>query len=411
MTAALSGCMSADGSSGNVTLKLIAADYDVNGGHSSRDYWANVVGEFEAAHPGIKVDVTIETWTDIDRKVAEMVEAGKAPDIAQTGGYAAYAAEEKLYSADQMLSIPVQSNFLAPLISAGEQQRTQYGLPFVASTRLLFYNKKLFAEAGIEKAPKTWDQLRDAAEKLKDSTDVTYPFALPLGPEEAQIETMMWLLSNDSNGYVDPGGSYAIDSKENTDAITWVKSNLVERGLTGPTAPGKLDRKQAFVAFTEGKVGMLNGHPSLMKEAEAAGVEVGKVPMPGRLGTPKTSVGVADWIMGFKQNGHRTEIGKFFNFLFADKHVLAFASQNNMLPPTVTASEAMEADARHKSLKGFLEALPSAQLPPVNKNSWSAVSSEIKLKIGSAVAPGNSPGKVLEGIAKKATEAETTEEE
>ncbi|MFI6287955.1 extracellular solute-binding protein [Streptomyces sp. NPDC051018] len=408
MTATLSGCGSSSGSS-EVTLRLIAADYDVDGGQSSKDYWAGIKTEFEALNPGVKLQVQIESWNDVDRKVAEMVEAGKAPDIAQIGAYADYAADGKLYAAEDLLSIPVQSNFLPPLTDAGEHRRVQYGLPFVASTRLLFYNKKLFEEAGISRPPTTWAELRDSARQLKEKTDVEYPFALPLGPEEAQAETMMWLLGNGTEGYVGSSGSYVIASEQNIDTFEWLKTNLVEKELTGPVAPGKLNRKEAFAAFTRGEVGMLNGHPSLMHSAEKAGIELGKVPMPGRAGRPKATMGVADWIMGFKQNGNRAEIGKFMNFLFNDKNVLDFAAENDLLPVTISASATMKDDPEHQDLKEFLDALPTSMLPPVGKTSWASVSEDIKQHIGEAVAPGAEPRAVLGGIAQRAVSKETGE--
>ncbi|MER6916344.1 extracellular solute-binding protein [Streptomyces sp. NPDC000594] len=408
-TVTLSGCGATGGSSGDVTLTLLAPDYNVSGDQSTKEYWAQLVKEFEASHD-IKVDVTITSWDTIHAEVAKLVEEGKAPDMAQIGSYADYAADGKLYSADQLLSIPVQSNFLRPLVDAGEQRRVQYAMPFAASTRLLFYNKSLFAEAGVEKEPGNWDELRSAAEKLKDA-GVKYPYALPLGPEEAQIETMLWMLGGGSNGYVDPGGSYALNSKQNTDALDWVKSNLVEPGLVGPDAPGKLNRKAAFKAFVKGDVGMVNGHPSLLREAQDAGIEVGRVPVPGKEGKPKSAVGVADWILGFKENGHRSEIGKFFNFVFTDKNVKAFAAQNDLLPPTVSATESMEVDPEHKILKNFLVELPTSQLPPVNKVSWGPVSEEIKKSIGEAMVPGKRPADVLGRIAQRASEEETREEE
>ncbi|MFF0449047.1 extracellular solute-binding protein [Streptomyces sp. NPDC004609] len=408
MTATLAGCGSSSGSS-EVTLRLVAADYDVDGGQSSKDYWAGIASEFESQNPGVKLQVQIESWNDVDRKVAEMVKAGKAPDIAQIGAYADYAADGKLYAAEDLLSIPVQANFLPPLTDAGEHRRVQYGLPFVASTRLLFYNKKLFEDAGISKPPQTWAELRDSARKLKENTEVEYPFALPLGPEEAQAETMMWLLGNGTEGYVESGGSYVIASEPNIDTFEWLKANLVEKKLTGPVAPGKLNRKEAFAAFTRGEVGMLNGHPSLMHTAEKAGIELGKVPMPGRNGRPKAAMGVADWIMGFKQNGNRAEIGKFMNFLFDDKNVLDFAAENALLPVTISASEAMKEDPEHQHLREFLEALPTSLLPPVGKTSWAAVSEDIKQRIGQAVAPGSDPREVLGAIAQRAAAAEASE--
>ncbi|MEV6395543.1 extracellular solute-binding protein [Streptomyces sp. NPDC051907] len=407
MTAVLTSCGSSSGS-GDVTLKLIAADYDVAGDESTKKYWADLVKEFEAQNPDIDVEVQIESWSDVDRKVAEAVKSGDAPDIAQIGAYADYAAQDKLYTADQLLSIPVQSNFLGPLVDAGEQQRMQYGLPFVASTRLLFYNKELFAEAGVTEDPKTWDDLQSAAAKIKASTDAKFPFALPLGPEEAQAETMMWLLSG-GDGYTDAVDKYSIDSPENVATFDWLKDNLVDKGLTGPIAPAELNRKDAFDAFTRGEVGMLNGHPSLMQAAEKAGVDVGMVALPGRDGKAKAAMGVADWIMGFKQNGHREEIGTFLDFVFSDENVLEFAGHNDLLPVTVSASEAMEGDAKHADLRKFLQELDTSVLPPVGKTSWAAVSESIKQNIGKAVGKGGSPSATLGKISRDATVAESAE--
>lgn len=407
LTAGLSGCGLTGADSGDVTLKLVAADYDLNGGDTTKKYWDELTAAYEAKHPGVQVEVQIESWNDVDRKVAEMVKADEAPDIAQIGAYADYAAEGELYSADELLSIPVQANFLAPLAAAGEHKRTQYGLPFAASTRLLFFNQALFDRAGVSKPPTTWDELAAAAEKLKDK-DVKYPFALPLGPEEAQAETMMWLLSG-GDGYTDGTDRYRIDSEQNAETFDWLRTNLVQKELTGPVAPGKLNRKDAFAAFSRGEVGMLNGHPSLMQEAEKKGVKVGKVALPGVDGKAKASMGVADWIMGFKQNGHREEIGDFLDFVFSDENVLKFAGGNDLLPPTVSAYTRMENDAEHKDLREFLKELPNSQLPPVGKTSWAQVSDTIKQNIGKAVTPGAKPAEVLGEIARTATAAESAE--
>ncbi|ATY97253.1 ABC transporter substrate-binding protein [Streptomyces bacillaris] len=405
MTATLSGC-GEDSGTGDVTLKLVAADYGTSAANSSEKYWSGLVAGFEKANPGIKVEVNVLSWKDVDRKVAEMVKEGKAPDIAQIGAYADFAKADKLYSVDQMVSIRTQANFLPSLTDAGKVDGTLYGLPFVASTRLLFYNEKLFDQAGL-KAPKTWDDIQSGAAALK-AQGVKYPFALPLGQEEAQAETMMWLLSN-SGGYVDDVGLYDIDSAQNIATFTWLRDNLVGKGLTGPVAPGKLDRAKAFEAFTKGEVGMLNGHPTLMEEAEAKGVKVGMVPLPGAEGPTKGSMGVADWMMGFKQNGNRQAIGKFFDYAYSDENVLAFADEYDLLPVTGSASAEMETDNKHVKLREFLAALPNSQLPPFGKTSWATVSESVKKNIGEAVAPGGSPERVLGAISAEATRAESAE--
>ena len=223
LTGVLGGCGFGGGSS-DVTLKLVAADYGDSAANSSEKYWADLVERYEAEHPDVKIDVDVYSWNDVDRKVKEMVDAGDPPDMAQIGAYADYAAEGKLYKAGDLLSIPVQADFLAQLSTAGEVNSVQYGLPFASSTRVLFYNKKLLAEAGVT-PPRTWDELATAAEALK-AEGVKYPYALPLGPEEAQAETMQWLLSGDG-GYTDITGAYSIDSTQNVETFTWLKDELV----------------------------------------------------------------------------------------------------------------------------------------------------------------------------------------
>ncbi|MGA5273013.1 extracellular solute-binding protein [Streptomyces cellulosae] len=391
LAAVLSGC-GVGGDSSDVTLTLVAADYGNGAADSSKKYWAGLVERYETDHPDVDIDVSVYSWNDVDRKVKEMVDAGSPPDMAQIGAYADYASRGLLYRAGDLLSIPVQADFLSQLSGAGELNSVQYGMPFAASTRLLFYNKSLFAEAGLT-PPETWDELVECAEALK-ANGVKFPYALPLGPEEAQAETLQWLLSGDG-GYTDIGGTYGIDSTENVETFSWLRDELVGKGLTGPVAPGKLDRAKAFQAFAAGDVGMLNGHPSLMEMAKKKGVKYGMVPIPGADGETPSTLGVADWMMAFEKNGHRDEIGDFLDFVYSEGNVLDFSREYDLLPVTNSASRAMAASGQDKELKPFLDQLPLSQLYPVGKTSWAAVNAAIKQKIGRAVEPGGSPEDVL----------------
>ncbi|MFJ6697120.1 ABC transporter substrate-binding protein [Streptomyces sp. NPDC091272] len=401
MAATVAGCGTFGiGGSDEVTLKFVAADYNLDGGDGTKQYWNKLARAFEAKNPGIKVDVTIYSWDDVDRKVAEMVKGGQDPDVAQIGAYADYAADGKLYPVDDMVSIPTQANFLESLARAGEVNRRQYGMPFVGSTRLMFYNKSLFEKAGITSAPKTWDDLADDAKALR-AAGVKVPFALPLGPEEAQAETMNWMLSAGS-GYTDDIGTYTINSANNIGAFEFLKEDLVKPGLTGPVAPGKLNRKAAFESFAKGEVGMLNGHPSLMKQAEKNGVDYEMAPLPSENGKPQPAMGVADWMMAFKKNGHRKEIGKFLDFAYSDENVMTFADEFDLLPTTVTATDKMSTDGKHTKVRKFLDAMSNAQLYPVDKTSWATVSESVKKEIGKSVEPPNTPAGVLGVLSREA---------
>ncbi|MFI2257542.1 ABC transporter substrate-binding protein [Streptomyces tubercidicus] len=394
MTLTLTGCGSGSGSD-DVTLKLIAADYGDSRSNSSQHYWDALARAFEKKNPGIKVDVDVYSWTDVDKKVADLVKEGHAPDLAQIGAYADYAAKGQLYSADQLLSIPTQGDFTPSLAEAGEYKRIQYGMPFGASTRRLFYNKKLFSEAGITSPPESWDDIAADAQLLK-AHGVKMPFALPLGPEETQAETMQWMLSG-GGGYTDSIGKYTIDSPENVKTFKWLKENLVGKGLTG-TDPAKLNREDAFADFADGKVGMLNGHPTLMKQAAAKGIDYGTVELPGAHGKAKATMGVADWMMAFKQGGHRSQAGKFLDFVYSKKNVEKFSGEYGLLPVTSSASHAMLADDTYAKFHGFLQQLASAEFYPADKTSWPLVSKTVKAKMGPAVGPRGNPAGVLTDI-------------
>ncbi|UGY92112.1 extracellular solute-binding protein [Streptomyces gobiensis] len=401
-------CGNGDSGSEKVTLKLVAADYgDPSGNNGSQEYWDALARAFEKEHEGVTVDVSVYSWNDVDKKVAEMVKAGKAPDIAQIGAYADYAADGALYSAAEMLSIPVQADFIPVLAQAGELRRTQYGLPFVSSTRMLFYNKDLFTKAGLDpdKPPKSWAELKSAAEALK-TAGVKIPYGLPLGPEEAPAETMMWMLSG-GGSYTDNVGGYIIDSVENIKTFTWLRDDLVGAGLTGPSSPATTDRQTVFNAFSRGEVGMLNGHPTLMQQAGRQKINYATAPLPGRSGESGTTMGVADWILGFKQNGNREHIGKFLDFVFSVDQHYAFTDRYDLLPVTTSASDRMSSAKKHKALWPFLEQLQTAEFYPVGKISWAGTSQQIKKSIGKAVTQSGNPEAILGAIQRQADAEES----
>ncbi|MFD3947128.1 extracellular solute-binding protein [Streptomyces sp. NPDC058579] len=405
----LGSLVTACGSSGSdgTTLRLVVPEYGTTPATSSKAYWDELTAAFTTAHPDKKIEVTLHPWADIDREVTRMVKENNAPDVALMGAYSDFAAQGRLYSADEVMSIKAEANFLPPLAEAGSVDGTLYGLPFVASSRLLFYNEKLFDEAGA-KPPQTWSELKDAAKALKKE-GVLYPYALPLGPEEAHAEALIWELSN-GGGYTDSSGAYSLASERNTQTFRWIKDNLVVPDLTGPVPPAQLNRQDAFTAFLRGEVGMVNGYPSLLHDAKAKGLKVGTLRMPVsdalRDGEEPPAAGIADWMMAFKHDGNRELVGSFLNFVYEDKNLSEFAGRYHLLPSTVSATQASQDAAADPSDGQFLAALRSAQLYPVNEPSWLQVSDTIKRNIGKAVAPSADPKTVLEQIAQQAARDE-----
>ncbi|MCX5557425.1 extracellular solute-binding protein [Streptomyces sp. NBC_00038] len=401
LLAGASGCGGSAGTeSGATTLTVIATNYGDSVHKNSQGYWDRVALDFEAANPDIHVEAKVYPADTVDAKVAELVKQGRAPDVVQTGSYAEYASEGLLYSADELLSIAVQGSFAPSLTEAGQVQRTQYGLPFTASTRLLYYNKDLFARADLE-PPTTWDELVAAAEVLK-AWGVKYPIAVPLGPEEAEAETLTWLLAGDG-GYTQ-GGTYTLTSDANVSTLEWLKSDLVGAGLTGPVQPGELNRTEALDAFVDGEAAMVNAPLSLIRQIEDSSLSVpyGTIPLPSRTGQTEPTMGTADWTIAFKQAGHREQTGRFLDFLYSDEYVTQQASEYQLLPVTASVSAAMRADTRYRSLWNGLDTLENMDLYPLSETNWSEVSAAIRTQVGAAVAPAGDPEAVLTSIAKAA---------
>lgn len=330
-----------------------------------------------------------------------MIQAGDEPDLLQTGGYADKVADDLLYKADEVLSAETRDNLIPTFAKAGEVDGTEYGIPWVSSSRVMFYNKDVLKKAGVKTPPKTWDELAAAAKKIKAKKAADTPYALPLGPEETQGETLMWELGN-GGGYTDESGKYTLDSAENVETFEWLKKNLVEPGLTYAN-PASTDRKTAFADFAAGKVGMLNGHPSLIQMAKDGKVDYGVAPIPGKTGPLDSTLGVADWMMAFKDGGAEKEaVKKFLDFTYSKK-MLAFDEMYNLMPVTQDVLKQMQGNGKHKDLEPFFEVLPKAKFYPLGDTSWDVVSAEMKKTGGKAVS--DDPKQVLGDLQKKAETA------
>jgi multiple sugar transport system substrate-binding protein len=379
---ALAGCGSSGGSGtsaagGTTTLKLVVADYGTGPSNTSSKYWGTIITAFEKAYPSVKVNLTTIAWTNFDTEVQTMIQNKQYPDITEGDYFSNYAQDGLLYPASDVLANA--GNLLPAFKAQGTYSGTQYGMPFTTSSRTLFYNKKLFTQAGITSAPTTWADIEADAAKITKLGDVG--FGLPLGSEEAQAESLLWMLG-DGGGY-QTAGKYTIDSPANVSAFTFLKG-LVAAGDTEPN-PGTVDRTPLWERFAQGKIGMINGSPALIPIIQSAGdltsSDWTSVPIAGKNGPLTTTLGVCDNVSAFKPNGHEAQIKEFLDFAYQDKYQLAFDREYDLLPATVTAAKALSSDP---VFGPFLTALPNSVQYP-SDTSWANVKAKIQQTIGLAV--------------------------
>jgi multiple sugar transport system substrate-binding protein len=389
----------AGGSSGGaVTLQFYGADYGTGPANSTTKYWQDVATAFHAANPGITVNVQTVNWNDFPAKVSTLIQNKQYPDILEGNPAPPYAQSGLIYKVSDVLSPTNVSNLIPKFLGDGAYQGTDYGIPFTTSTRALYYNKKLFAEAGISAPPATWADLASDAAKIKAKGHIGY--GLPLGSEEAQAELLLWFLGN-GGGYVDASGKYVINSAANVTTLGFLKQ-LAASGVTQPN-PGGTDRKDVWADFAAGKIGMVLGSPAVVPIIAAAGnlqpSDYATAGIPGKSGPLKATLGVHDDIVAFNANpSHQAAIKAFLDFAYQDKWQLQFDNEYDLLPATQTAATAM--GNASPMFAPFLANIVNSVNYPSAAN-WTSVENQIKTQVGQALT-GN-PAQVLGTIQQTAS--------
>lgn len=401
---ALTACGSSGGSSGggtggsggSVTLKLLGADYGTGAANSTQKYWQGVADAFHKQNPNITVDVNTINWTDYDTKVKTQLQNKDYPDILEGEFFTDYASDNLVEPVSDYASPNVG---IATFTSQFTVNGKQYALPFTTSARAMFYNKLAFKKAGISSPPSTWDELKSDAAKLTAKGYIGY--ALPLGPEEAQAESYLWMLGN--GGGWQTNGKYTINSPQNIATFQFLKG-LVAAGDTNPH-PATYDRTaNAAADFAAGKVGMEFNGPQLVPTIKSNGTltssDYATAPVPGRTGPVNKTLGVADAIQVFKtsDSAKQAAIKKFMTFAMSNANQLKFADEYALLPGTQAAASTLTGDP---VLGAFVKALPNTVLYPSDANWTATVLPAVKQNIGTAVT--GDPAQVLGQLQQKAT--------
>ncbi|MBI1244052.1 MAG: extracellular solute-binding protein [Alphaproteobacteria bacterium] len=132
--------------------------------------WEEVAREFEAKHPGTKVQMQFLENESYKAKLPTLLQSGDRPHIIYSWAGGVLKAQ---IDAGVLEDITAQTKDIAPTISAGAlaaftQGGKVYGLPFAQSQVGFLYNKALMAKANVDGDKiKTWDDLLAAVKALK----------------------------------------------------------------------------------------------------------------------------------------------------------------------------------------------------------------------------------------------------
>lgn len=202
-----------------------------------------IVDEFEKQNENISVELVGSTQDN--QRLLTQILSGEAPEVLQLAyrEVRSLGAEGAFVDLTEDLSSE-KGNYYEQLWQLGSVDDKLYGFPWLGHTIQLVYNKDMFAEAGIEAAPTTWDELYETAKALTKDTDGDgeidqYGLGL-VGRQSHDITWMVNMFVNQAGATLveeDADGNYkvALNSPEGKEALEFYKK-LVDEVAPADTA-------------------------------------------------------------------------------------------------------------------------------------------------------------------------------
>jgi len=140
-------------------------------GETEMKNYQKMIAEFEQANPniGIKYEVITQMFHE---NILASFGAGVAPDIfyVDSAWSPIFIDKGALYPISELADQSFINQFYPFLLEPFKKDGKLYGLPKDWSMLALFYNKKLFEQAGLTKPPETWEELEQYAKIIADKT-------------------------------------------------------------------------------------------------------------------------------------------------------------------------------------------------------------------------------------------------
>ncbi len=250
-------------------VSIVFESYNFGQAGAWTDTFNELIGRFRQKFPNIEVTAqkpqgnSPNPAADTVSSVQSQLATGNPPDVAQLGfsdlDFTIHGLNAKPLD-DLVGADAVRQNFdgathpYAPTArTLGNWDGKTYGVPFVFSTPVLYYNASLFGQAGLDAAapPKTWDKVREAALAIKEKTgkDGVYLDCLTKIAKDWCFQSL-----------VRSNGGRVIS--ENRAELTFAAQPAVEavamaQDLVNSGAHPKLSQQQGYEAFARGEIGMI----------------------------------------------------------------------------------------------------------------------------------------------------------
>lgn len=225
-----------------------------------------VVAAFEAAHPDIQVQLDLTKYDDIFTKFKADLAAGTPPDVISMNfenlrQFAALGALEPVDSYVKRDNYDL-SIYYPNTLAMHTVDKALYGLPATFSDNVLYFNKKLFDQAGIPYPDNTWDwaKLVEVAKKfVKDTNGSGIIDQYGYGP----AWWPMYLFLFNTNVLTPDNSKCALTAPEGLTAVqTYVDLSLKDKITANKEAQASQGDYDRFIA---GKLAMYDAGPWAVK--------------------------------------------------------------------------------------------------------------------------------------------------
>lgn len=276
--------------------------------------------EFTKSNPDIKVNLEFVPYEGLRDKTILAQGSGAGYDVVLFDVIwpAEFAENNILVDVTSRVTEEMKAGILPGAWTTVEYNDNYYGMPWILDTKYLFYNKDILAKAGIAAPPKTWDELTEQAQIIKDKGLLDAPIAWSWAQAEAVICDYTTLVSAYDGEFLKDGAP-AFQTGGGLDALTYMV-NSYNAGLSNPNSKEFLEEDVRAV-FQNGEAAFalnwtymynLANDPA---ESKVAG-NVGVVPAPGVAG--KSEVSAMNGSMGLgvtTSSKHPDEAWKLVEFL------------------------------------------------------------------------------------------------
>jgi multiple sugar transport system substrate-binding protein len=262
---------------------------------SERDAWAPVVGSFEAAYPGVAVDlVEGPNSTDLreDLYTAALLAGDDSFDLVwmDVTWTPKFAAAGWLLPLDDVLPPEVAADLLPEDLAAGRLNGRLYRVPVRTDVGLLYYRRDLLEAAHLE-PPETFDDLLRIARRLQSPPEL-WGFVWQGAQYEGLVCDYLEVLHGYGGFWIETSGlELGLDRPAARAALDFLRTCRDGPGAISPPGVTTYKEEESRRLFQDGRAVFLRSWPYAWRLAQAPGSpiagKIGVLPMvhaPGRRG-------------------------------------------------------------------------------------------------------------------------------